>query len=122
MGSDFQYLEHSKHVSGSVLIYDVSDPTATITGNLNGKMTVKEWHIAPFIAKKLGNFTPYIGAKYSDLRMKLDYDDNGSDNFDAERHFGTFVGTNLNLGKFSLNLEGRFIDETAITAGISCRF
>ena len=45
-----------------------------------GKILFQEWQVAPYIAKKIGNFTPYLGVRYSDLRtrgaVKLKADDN----------------------------------------------
>lgn len=123
MGTDGQYLRHERKTSGSGLVYDTVDPTGPLSLSFDGKLTTQEWHVAPFIAKELGSFTPYIGGKYSDLRMKLDYDDNGSDNFDAKKHFGAFVGTDWIVSKhWRLNIEGRFIDETAASVGIVYRF
>lgn len=123
IGADVQYLRHKKKVSGPVLIYDIADPASQLIADMDGKMTVQEWHFAPYMARRLGNFTPYLGVKYSDLRMKLKYADNDSDKFNAKDKIGVFLGTDYKLGKhFRLNLEGRFVDETAVSAGISYRF
>ncbi len=74
-----------------------------------------EWHIAPYIAKRIGNLVPYFGVKYSDLRVKLERD---ADNvmLEADDKFGIFLGTDYKVDDvWSLNLEARFIDETAIS-------
>ena len=124
IGVDVQYLRHKDDVSGSVLVYNVAHPkTERRIVDLDRKMTVQEWHFASYLARKLGNFTPYLGVKYSDLRMKLNDIDNISLKFNAKDRFGTFLGTDYKIGKhFRLNLEGRFVDERAVSSRISYRF
>lgn len=122
IGADAQYLRHKKKVLGQAVVYDISDPTESETFDLNGKITTQEWHVAPYVARRLGNFTPYLGVKYSDLRMKLKYAEKGSDKFNAKDRVGVFLGTDAKIGRFRLNLEGRFVDEKAVSAGVSYRF
>jgi len=41
----------------------------------------------------------------------------------SENVFGVFFGCDiLPMDKLSLNIEGRFIDETAVSAGLTWRF
>lgn len=88
----------------------------------NAKVTVQEWQIAPYVAKKLGNFVPYFGVKYSDQRSNYK-DEDTKIKIKADDNFGVFLGTDYKIGKnFSLNIEGRFIDETAMTVGATYRF
>ena len=112
LGADTQYLTHKHNGHSS------SGPS-----NWNADYTFQEWQVAPYIAKRLGNFVPYGGVKYSDLRMK-DKDKNGSTTkYKADDNFGVFLGTDYKIGKnFSLNIEGRFVDETAMSFGASYRF
>jgi len=86
---------------------------------------VQEWHIAPYIAKKINNFTPYFGIRYSDMRVniKKPADSGWSDNdkYEADENFGIFLGTDYKVGEnLNLNLEGRFLDETA--GSFSCNY
>lgn len=88
---------------------------------------MQEWHLAPSIAKKIGRFTPYLGARYSGFRMnqKNPNDPKRWDNliFSASRNAGVFTGIDWELAKdFKFNIEGRFIDETAISLGAAYRF
>ncbi|MCU0652261.1 MAG: hypothetical protein MUC39_04905 [Candidatus Omnitrophica bacterium] len=88
---------------------------------------IQEWHVAPYIAKKIAAFTPYLGARYSDLRMnqKNPNDPKRWDNlvFRATYNVGVFTGIDWNFSKsFKLNVEGRFVDETAISLGAAYRF
>lgn len=90
--------------------------------NWTAKTTVQEWQIAPYIAKKMGNFIPYFGVKYSDLRGQYKEEDMKI-KFKADDNFGVFLGTDYKIGKnFSLNIEGRFIDETAMSVGCTYKF
>jgi opacity protein-like surface antigen len=92
----------------------------------SGKMTVYEWHVAPYIAKKIGNLIPYVGGKYSDLIIKEKHSEGsnpGWTKIKADDNFGLFAGLDINMMKhLILNVEGRFIDETAISFSTSYKF
>jgi len=88
---------------------------------------LQEWQVAPYLAKKIADFTPYLGVRYSDFRMCQKNPDSllRWDNlvFGADRNIGVFTGMDWDLGKsFKLNVEGRFIDETALSIGAAYRF
>lgn len=137
LGIQGQYLTHKNTVKGSI----TEKETGTFTGleglgegltktferpevtyTTTGKATVQEWQIAPYIAKKLGNFIPYVGVKYSDQRINYKVEDLKL-KIKAADNFGLFLGTDYKIGKnFSLNIEGRFIDETAMSLGATYRF
>jgi len=122
LGVDAQYLTHKsdygRKISASV--YDNSGKLIPAYSNYNsvdniGKATVSEWHIAPFVAKNIGNFNYYAGFKYSDFRLKADEENL---TLSAKDNVGAFLGTNIEVSKsILLNIEGRFIDETAVTIG-----
>jgi outer membrane protein W len=123
VGADVQYLRHKNKYSGSG--YDALDPADT--DSWHGKMTFQEWQVAPYIAKKIGNFVPYLGVKYSDLRIKeKSVDDDGDEDtikWKADDNVGVFVGTDYKIAdNWKLNLEGRFVDETAMSVGATYRF
>ena len=126
IGCEAQYLRH-KHdlkLTGSLNAYD--DTGALVHSETydprKAKMTIQEWQIAPYIAKKLGSFIPYLGVKYSDQRGEYKGEE-GKEKFKADDNFGVFLGTDYKIGKnFSLNLEGRFVDETAMSFGATYRF
>lgn len=123
IGADLQYLRHKNKYSGSS--YDALNPTDTDTWH--GKATFQEWQIAPYVAKKIGNFVPYLGIKYSDLRIKeKSSDDDGDEGWmrlKADDNVGVFVGTDYKIAdNWKLNLEGRFVDETAISFGVTYKF
>ncbi len=76
----------------------------------------------------ISKLVPYAGIKYSDVngRLRLQRSDAVYFNpgtIDSERNFGIFVGCDiLGTGSLSLNVEGRFIDETAFTGGMALLF
>ncbi|MDD2927642.1 MAG: hypothetical protein PHE30_02190 [Candidatus Omnitrophica bacterium] len=123
VGCDVQYLTTDLNLNFSA--------TSLGTGAVaNAKYTncrIQEWHVAPYIAKKIANFTPYLGARYSDLRLDQSSpnDPNRWNNlvFNAVYNVGVFTGMDWNIGDgFKLNVEGRFIDETAVSVGVAYKF
>lgn len=123
IGCDAQYLTSDQKLDFSA--------TNVISGAVvSAKYTdcrIQEWHVAPYIAKKIANFTPYIGVRYSDLR--LDQSNPNDPNrwndlvFKADYNVGVFTGMDWKLGKnFKLNVEGRFVDETALSVGLAYGF
>ncbi len=124
IGADAQYLRH-KHGYKATTSGTYVDPLigrAAFEGSSKGKITFQEWQVAPYVAKKLGNFTPYLGVKYSDLMVE-NKSEAGKENYKADDNVGVFVGTDCKIGEhWKLNLEGRFIDETAMSLGAAYRF
>ena len=127
IGCDTQYFRYSTRYRSS----GGYDTAGAITGNVVlGTITYSEWHIAPYIAKKFGNFTPYIGAKYSQSELRDKIDSQGDIIVFAQGakyyslyNVGAFGGLDVNLGEhWRLNLEGRFIDETAASLGVNYKF
>lgn len=123
IGFDAQYL-NSNHVLDFRAHNLATGATATAK---YGVCWLQEWEAAPYIAKKIKNFTPYFGARYSGFRMeqKNPHDPLRWDNliFNADTNVGVFTGIDWDLAKsFKLNVEGRFIDETAINLGATYKF
>ena len=88
---------------------------------------IQEWHAAPYVAKKIKDFTLYVGGRYSDLLLiqKNPNDPRRWDNliFHAHYNIGVFTGIDWNFGNsFKLNVEGRFVDETAMSVCGTYRF
>lgn len=126
VGADAQYLTHENDSSGKMKVrfYDSAGdllPAYSIDESTDdaGTFTISEWHIAPFVAKDFGKVVPYLGVKYSQLEIEPE----DGDSIDAEENVGIFVGANFKLNeRFYLNLEGRFIDETAASLAAMCAF
>ena len=123
IGCDLQYLM-SKH---KTKIAETTIATGEIESTTYKSGTFQEWHIAPYVGYRAGNFLPYLGVRYSDVKlsMKSPADSGWTDDhkYEADDNFGVFLGTDYKMGETcSLNLECRFIDETAMSAGISWKF
>jgi opacity protein-like surface antigen len=116
IGADAQYLRHKQRYHA--MINSVTGPDDDC-----GNVTLQEWQIGPFVGYKIMNFLPYVGMKYSDVRLKFS---GGLDNtkFRADDHFGGFVGLTYDIvpRKLMLNVKGRFIDETGINCNLIFKF
>ena len=133
IGVDAQYLAHQNDYSGKWAVR-FSDPGNLLLPServINqsrsnwGSTTISEWHVAPFVAKNFGKFVPYVGVKYSNLRMNWMQTphDELPDSLNAKDNVGAFVGADFKFNPaFSLNLEGRFIDETAASLAATFTF
>jgi predicted small secreted protein len=90
----------------------------------------REWQVNLDVSYKIDLFTPYIGIKYSNAQTKLknftvpiSSDLTGSNSFKNRVPVGLYVGCALSTGKyFMLNIEGRLIDEEAVTISGDFRF
>ncbi len=109
------------------------DPSATFSSTKKTK--IQEWQVALYANKTIGNFSPYGGVKYSDFKADLELNGSGQvlgepfsmkidGKSEADKNFGVFLGTDIYVipNKFSVNIEGRFIDETAFTIGANYKF
>ena len=102
-----------------------------------GSMYMKlwEWQTALGVSQEFKitkdlTATPYLGAKYSDVDILSDGDvttGSGDEVFGKVRYqsrykFGPFIGMDIGIGKYvSLSVEGRFVDENSVSAGITFR-
>jgi len=123
MGADLQYLTHrNKYNKGRI----DNQTSPGDSEDFSGKMTVKEWQIAPYMAKKIGGFTPYLGLRYSDMRINDKYTASSGDTQEkkeADDNVGIFIGTDYSItDNWKVNLEASFVDDTAISFGTSYRF
>lgn len=122
VGYDLQYLRSNHRAKDTETVVGGSSDSTTYK-----KALIQEWHIAPYLAKRINNFTPYFGVRYSDMRldMKNPSASGWTDNhkYEADKNVGIFAGTDYKIGNnWKLNLEGRFIDETAMSFGATYKF
>jgi hypothetical protein len=109
------------------------DPTATFSSD--SKTEIEEWQVALYVNQTFGNFSPYAGVKYSEFDVDFELKGSGQlfaipyslkldEESEADDNFGVFVGTDIYIipNQLSLNIEARFIDETAGTFGVNYRF
>ena len=131
IGCDIQYLrseaDYKAKADGSIWNEGEYLP---YEADFNGNSTWQAWQVAPYVALKAGNFVPYLGIKYSDLIQKYKNKGVSEDGFPLESlttrskgNCGIFVGTDYRIGtNWKLNIEGRFIDETAMSLGANYKF
>lgn len=77
-----------------------------------------QWHVAVSTNKTIKSFfTPYIGTRYSSTVF-------WRDNYESANKVGLFGGVDMNLADnlLWLSLEGRIVDESAITLGAGIKF
>ena len=90
----------------------------------------KQWQVNLGLSYNIDLFTPYIGGKYSSEKAHLSSfptpiagNDSGSNHFKNRQPVGLYLGCSLSTGKlFMLNVEGRLIDEEAVTISGDFRF
>lgn len=117
---DAQYLAYK--VEGDVKLAGEKIPFA------DSETEIEEWQVALYVNQTFGNFSPYAGVKYSDLEMDWELDLAGilkiKGEAEADDNFGIFLGTDIYVisDLLSINIEARFIDETAGTLGLTYSF
>jgi hypothetical protein len=90
----------------------------------------REWQVDFNLSYNIDIFTPYLGVKYSNSQAKLGVfptvisnGGTGSDQFQNRIPVGIVIGCSIsNCKYFMLNLEGRLIDEDAVTISGDLRF
>ena len=86
------------------------------------KIKFCEWQVAPYIAKKIKNLTPYVGAKYNDMRHK-EVIGGKEYRYKSRMVAGMFTGADYAISShLSVNIEGTFFSETAISSGVTYKF
>ncbi len=82
-----------------------------------------EWQLSTVIAKDIWKLTPYCGMKYSFVYL--------IDTVDGDRHrrhsngspIGLIIGTDMRMtDNIFVNVEGRFVDEKGLNAGLTYRY
>lgn len=115
IGADVQYLRHKQRFHA--MIDSLFGPD-----DFKGHVTFQEWQVGPFVGYKIMKFLPYVGVKYSDVRLRFKQD-GVTQKFKADDHFGMFVGLTYDIiSKIKLNLEGRFIDEYGMNFNVIFKF
>lgn len=107
---------------------------ATLNGvNLptsNAEFRWLQWQAGVALGYKIGFFSPYLGGKYSNARARLQtlavpiaQDGSGKIHMENRNHLGVYLGVTVTSGeKFLFNLEGRIIDEEAVSVSGDIRF
>ncbi len=95
--------------------------------DIKSRFKYREWQAALGLGKEFDFFTPYMGVKYSYVRssgeLTVDGDTYFGEKQKARDNVGAFVGFAITpADMFSINLQGRFIDEEAYSASALIRF
>lgn len=106
---------------------------ASVTALTDGEM--EEMQIALETAWRTDYFVPYIGIKYSDIEVDAKFTADGQERVasgaDASTNFGVFAGLTIlpkiaafgdKDNRIAINIEGRFIDEEAVSVGATYTF
>lgn len=96
----------------------------------NTSLKWHEWQIDIDLSYRIELLTPYIGIKYLNVKSQIgefsvpiSNTESGSDSFENRNPVGIFIGCSLSNNRyFMLNLEGRLIDEEAVTISGDVRF
>lgn len=121
--ADIQYLWYE--VDGDIKVNGID---LAITGPYDAETEIQEWQVALYVNKTIGMFSPYAGVKYSDMDVETDIDSQSFGkleiDFEADDNFGIFLGTDFYAipNILSFNIEGRFVDEIALSVGLNWRF
>ncbi len=94
------------------------------------KLHFDQWQVGFGVSRRIKFLIPYIGLQYSDTRARIRGLESLQSIFPKKHvsmktrhHIGLFLGCGLTAERgFDLNLEGRFIGETALTASAEIRF
>ncbi len=117
LGADAQFGRYSTKDDTTIRNLTTGVETTTLQ-----KPTILQWHVACYLAKEFKNLTPYVGARYSDLKMTVK-SETVCYKMNAKNKVGVFVGLGYEIGdRWRLNLEGGFVDETAISLSGAYRF
>ena len=83
-----------------------------------------DWQLSALLAKDFKILTVYAGMKGSDCQLIYTLNKHDRKRVSADWHLGLITGAELYLfdKKARLNAEGRFFDETALTASLSYLF
>lgn len=96
-------------------------PPKEVIHNMKYAAIWDEWQVSLLLSKAIGKIEPYVGVKASELFIIRK--DNITDEWawnGAKDHVGIFAGAAIDLPKnWLLDVEGRFIDETALSVALS---
>lgn len=96
----------------------------------NAEFRWLQWQAEMAIGCKIGLFAPYLGAKYSNARVRLASldvaiagDGEGKIHMENRDHVGVYLGVTLSKDAyFMMTVEGRIIDEEAVSVSGDIRF
>lgn len=107
--------------------------SGSVNSVTDGEM--EEMQIAAELAWRTDYFSPYVGLKYSDIDIDAKFTAIGQEHkaqgVSSDQTIGVFVGLTITpkldvfgdkSDRIAINIEGRFIDEEAVSVGASYKF
>ncbi len=124
-GFRIKVLDDQKHGLTGILGFQhisVHPPGKNIDDNKN-QCIVDDWQASVLISKKIKDFGPYLGLKVSECDLIHRLNETGRKRRKSELAPGLFVGADYYIkDRIKLNIEARFLDETAVSGGASYIF
>jgi hypothetical protein len=129
---DVQYLTY--RVKGNYSINGIDRAVFETPASYETKTKIEEWQGALYAQKFFGAVGPYLGAKYSDMKLENEtsvarrstpaYSYDEIMKADARYNVGAFLGADVNLvpNHLSVNVEVRLVDETSASIGVNYKF
>nr|MBU1328029.1 hypothetical protein [Candidatus Omnitrophota bacterium] len=87
------------------------------------RVIIDDWQGSVLISKDVGNFTPYLGARYGTVDFIRWVNDHDRKRIKSEKMCSVVIGMDYLVAKDTrLNIEGDFIDGEEVSLGISRDF
>ena len=124
VGVDGRYRQ--SHLSIDAVTLDGAAHKSGDASLTSSKFELEEWQIALEVAYQYKQVVPYVGVKYGDATGEAEATINGAkfkNDFENKDNVGIFVGGDIMINdSVTANIEGRFIDETALSLAGTVRF
>ncbi len=123
---DANYRQASGIGIDSVTLSGVKYSKSQLSG-LTADCKLQEWQAALGISKKFKYVAPYVGIKYSDVKVSGSVTAGGTTldlgSAKSQNKVGPFVGISITPIKgISIDVSGRFVDEEAVSVSTTVRF
>jgi hypothetical protein len=124
IGTKCSYPLQGGYIVGADLRYSMASYDSALDyGNVDGDVDWTQWHVAPFVGMVMQDMTPYAGVKWSQTSVEHDFEELGSFDIEGSDDFGVFAGVDFIAAQnMVVNVEGRLMDEEAITLGVTWKY
>ena len=98
-------------------------PRTTCPNNDKNRVIIDDWQGSVLISKDIGNFAPYLGARYGTVDFIKWVNEHDRKRIKSEKMIGAVIGVDYLIKEsIRLNIECDFIDGEEISIGISRDF
>ena len=92
-------------------------------GGDKNEAIIDDWQFSMVASKDIGDFVPYLGARYGTLDFIRRTNEVDRKRIKSEKNFGLIIGMDYWLDKRTkLNLEGAFLDGEEVAIGVTYDF